>query len=332
MRGAAVNGPALQIHSVSKRYRQGGVQIRALDSVSMSVEEGQVLAVLGNNGAGKSTLMAITAGLLHADEGQVLVHGEDVAAATSRTRGEVGLAPQDDAVYPVFTCRQNLTFFGRLARLRGSELSTRVDEIAQRLLLGDVIDTKASEMSGGQRRRLHTALALMHDPSVILLDEPTVGVDIGARQQVLDFVRSLADHGAAVVYSTHQLAEVERLGANVVILEGGSVVASGSVSSIVSEFAPPLVELRFDRDDYVLPVDLVRALDEAGWDSAGHYRVVARLADEDVGVTEVVDYLGDHARGGLVGAELLPPSLESAYRRIVRGVEARSSLRSNERA
>jgi ABC-2 type transport system ATP-binding protein len=327
-----VNGPALQIQRVSKHYRQGGTIIRALESVSMSVEEGQVLAVLGNNGAGKSTLMGITAGLLHPDEGQVLVHGEDVASSTNLTRGAVGLAPQDDAVYPVFTCRENLAFFGRLAGLRGSNLSRKVDEIARRLLLGDVIDTKASEMSGGQRRRLHTALALMHDPSIVLLDEPTIGVDIGARQQVLDFVISLADHGAAVVYSTHQLAEVERLGASVVILEGGRVVASGSVSSLVSEFAPPLVELRFDRDDYALPADLVRALDEAGWHPAGHYRVVARLADDDVGVTEVVDYLGDDARGGLVGAEVVLPNLESAYRRIVRGVDARVAARASERA
>ena len=296
--------------------------VRALDSVSMSVDPGQVVALLGNNGAGKSTLMNISAGLLCADEGQVLVKGRDVASRGAVASGEVGLAPQDDAVYPVFTGRENLTFFGRLAGLRGRSLVSKVDEVAERLLLGEVIDVRASEMSGGQRRRLHTALALMHDPSVVLLDEPTIGVDIGARQQLLEFVVSLADQGAAVLYSTHQLAEVERLEANVVILEAGRVVASGPVSKLVSEFAPPLVELRFDRDHYELPFDLVQALDEAGWCSTGQYRVVARLADADVGVTEVVDHLGADARGGLIGASILRPSLESAYRRLVRSVTA----------
>jgi ABC-2 type transport system ATP-binding protein len=301
--------------------------VRALQSVSLSVDPGQVVALLGNNGAGKSTLMSIAAGLLRADEGRVVVHGHDVDSFPELARGEIGLAPQEDAVYPVFTGRENLAFFGRLAGLRGRGLATKVDEVAQQLLLGDVVDTKASEMSGGQRRRLHTALALMHDPSVVLLDEPTIGVDIGARQQVLEFVASLADQGAAVLYSTHQLAEVEQLGADVVILEGGRVVATGSVPALVSEFAPPLVDLRFDGDHYELPPDLVRALDEAGWVSSGHYRVVARLADPAVGVTEVVDHLAADTRSGLVGASIVRPDLESAYRRLIRSVGVRSPAR-----
>ncbi len=319
---------AFAVEQISKRYRQGDRSVQALENVSLAVHAGEVVALLGNNGAGKSTLMAISAGLLEPDSGSVRIGGSLRSRHSARL---VGLAPQDDAIYPVFTGRRNLEFFGRLAGLTGTDLKQRVDEIARRLLIHSVLDVKASEMSGGQRRRLHTALALMHDPRILLLDEPTVGVDIDARQEVLEFVASLADGGAAVLYSTHQLAEVERLKARVVIIDKGRVVASGTSAELIAEFAPPLVELRFDSDEYELPAEMIRALDEASWTASRQYRVTARLAAADVGVSEVVGYLPPSARAGLLAAGVIPPNLENAYRRIVRpqlqgGFEAESEV------
>jgi ABC-2 type transport system ATP-binding protein len=292
--------------------------VQALDRVSLWVDRGEVVALLGNNGAGKSTLMSIAAGLMRQDSGSIEIGAEVPQSPSEPSTVRVGLAPQEDAVYPVFTCRQNLEFFGRLAGLRSRRLAKRVAFVADQLLLSDLLEVRAAEMSGGQRRRLHAALALMHDPSVVLLDEPTIGVDIGARQQVLDFVASLAASGAAVLYSTHQLSEVERLRSRVVVLEGGRVAAAGLVDDLVQEFAPPLVDLRFDSDGYELPGDLLAALDEACWIGRGQYRVVARLSDSSVAVSEVVDHLGDSARAGLTGASIVASDLESAYRRIVR--------------
>ena len=314
---AAAGG--LLVEQVRRAYGKGPDLVQALDGVSLSVRHGEVVALLGNNGAGKSTLMSIVAGLIPTDSGRVWVEGECVTDGGGRPSRQVGLAPQEEAVYPTLTVCQNLRYFGRLSGLRGSELADRIDEVARHLSISDLQDRRASTLSGGQRRRLHTGLALMHRPTVLLLDEPTVGVDIDARAELLDFVRATAAQGAAVLYSTHQLHEVERLGASVVIIDGGRVLATGSVADLVARHAPPLVDLRFDSDDVHLPSDLMEALDEAGWTSSGQYRVVARLSDLRVGVPDVVDHLGDRARAALTGASVLPPDLETAYRRLTRG-------------
>jgi ABC-2 type transport system ATP-binding protein len=316
--GASVVAP-LVVDGVSKTYRSGDREIRALDRVSLSVDAGEIVALLGNNGAGKSTLMSIVGGLVGADSGRVTVEGECVTDGGGRPSDQLGLAPQEEALYPTLTVRKNLTYFGRLAGLKGAERAARVDEVSGHLMLRDHLDRRAGTLSGGQRRRLHTGLALMHRPTVLLLDEPTVGVDIEARAELLDFVRATAANGAAILYSTHQLHEVDRLGARVVIIDGGRILESGTAEELVARHAPPLVDLRFSTEHVDLPADLLDALDEAGWTATGQYRVVARLADPGTVVAEVIDHLGPGPQAALQGASVVAPGLETAYRRIVRG-------------
>jgi ABC-2 type transport system ATP-binding protein len=308
----------LVVDGVSKAYRTGDREIRALDGVSLRVASGEIVALLGNNGAGKSTLMSIIGGLVGADSGRVTVEGECVTDGGGRPSDQLGLAPQEEALYPTLTVRRNLTYFGRLAGLTRAELAARVEEVAGHLMLRDHLDRRAGTLSGGQRRRLHTGLALMHRPTVLLLDEPTVGVDIEARAELLDFVRATAATGAAILYSTHQLHEVEPLGARVVIIDAGRILGSGTAAELVARHAPPLVDLRFSTERVELPGDLLAALDEAGWTSTGQYRVVARLADPGTAVAEVIDHLGPAAQAVLQGASVVAPDLETAYRRIVR--------------
>ena len=163
---AVVGRPTpLVIDGVSKTYRQGDSEIRALDHVSLTVGAGEIVAILGNNGAGKSTLMSITAGLIGADDGTVTVEGERVTDHGGRPSHHLGLAPQDEAVYPLLSARKNLEYFGRLSGLRGAELAARVDEVAGHLLLRDHLDRKASTLSGGQRRRLQQSLRGASDRS-----------------------------------------------------------------------------------------------------------------------------------------------------------------------
>lgn len=181
----------------------------ALDGVSLELESGDVLALLGPNGAGKSTLISIVATLRKPDAGTVTVNGHDVVASAELVRPNLGLVTQETGLYWSLSVRENLQFFADVARLRGAEAARRMAEVAEVFELVEFLDKQVAQLSGGQARRLHSAVALMHSPPLLLLDEPTVGADIEARGRLLDAVRHLAADGTAVLYTTHYLTEVE---------------------------------------------------------------------------------------------------------------------------
>lgn len=226
---------------MTKRY--GAVV--ALRGVDLEVAAGEVVALLGPNGAGKTSLVSIVAGLRRADSGEVRVDGIDVRAHPHAARRRLGLAPQDTGIYPTLTVRDNLRFFGELAGLRRRDLARRIAAAAETLELGALLDRHARTLSGGERRRLHAAMILVHEPPLLLLDEPTTGVDVRTRSRLLDAVRDLAAGGAGVCYSTHYLAEVEQLDATVAILDAGRLVACGPLPALVAEHGEAAVELHF---------------------------------------------------------------------------------------
>src|SRR5690349_816548 len=191
----------LEITGLRKAY-QGREILRGVD---LSAAPGQIVGLLGANGAGKTTLISIVAGLRAADAGNVRVAGLDALHDRRRVAAHIGLAPQELGLYPTLSVVANLTLFGRLAGLRGVTLRHRVHETAERLGLGDQLGRRAAELSGGQKRRLHTGLALLHRPDLMFLDEPTVGADVQSRAGILDIVTSMAAAGATVVYTTHYL-------------------------------------------------------------------------------------------------------------------------------
>jgi ABC-2 type transport system ATP-binding protein len=231
----------LEVQGLSKSYGAHP----ALNAVHLEVAAGEITALLGRNGAGKTTLVSIVAGIRGADSGRVVIGGIDAFAEPRRAQAKVGFAPQDTGVYPTLSCRDNLRLFTALAGLGRRDARAAVDELAESLGLTHLLDRRAKELSGGERRRLHTAIALVGHPALVLLDEPTVGADVQTRAQVLRVVRDLARDGAAVVYSTHYFPEVVDLDASVVILERGRVLARGSVAEVVVEHSVGAVELEF---------------------------------------------------------------------------------------
>ena len=291
---------ALVATGIHKRYGS----TRALAGVDLRIDPGEIVALLGPNGAGKTTLMSIVTGLLRPDAGSVLVAGVDVMAQPARARRMLGFAGQETAVYPTLPVRENLRFAGELARLRGAPLARRVGEIAEALLLTELLERPARHLSGGEARRLHTAMALVHRPPVLLLDEPTSGVDAATRSRLLDVVRELARAGSAVCYCTHYFGEVEQLDPLVTILDRGSVVARGAMRALLAEHAESVLELRFDGT----PPEI-----------AGRRCVVS---GESVRVTcegsaaldaaTVLGMLGEQA-ARLRAVELIEPSLESVF-------------------
>jgi ABC-2 type transport system ATP-binding protein len=234
-------GAALDARGVTKAYGT----VAALRGVDVRIEPGQILALLGPNGAGKSTFISAVCGLVRPDAGSIRVAGFDPVARSLDARRHLGLAPQELAIYPTLRVRDNLTFLGELKGLRGAASRHRVGELAELLDLAPLLDRRAGDLSGGQQRRLHVAMALLSRPTVLLLDEPTAGVDVESRADILRLVRSLADDGVAVCYSTHYLPEVEALGALTVILRAGRVVARGEPHELARRHGSSSISLTF---------------------------------------------------------------------------------------
>ena len=206
----------------------------AVDDVSFHVAPGETYGLLGPNGAGKTTTIRLVCGLLSADGGEVTVGGLPVSAVARKAKAQIGYVPQDVSLYPDLTARENLAFFGRLYRLRGGELRERVDEVLDLIDLTDRADDRVETFSGGMRRRLNIGASLLHRPRLLILDEPTVGVDPQSRHAIMESIRALGSAGVSVLYTTHYMEEAERLCDRVGIIDHGRLIAEGTHRELVS--------------------------------------------------------------------------------------------------
>jgi ABC-2 type transport system ATP-binding protein len=244
-------GTMIRIDSVRKQF---GSSI-ALDGLSLEVRPGEVFGLLGPNGAGKSTTMALLTGLHRPDAGSVRVLGGDPRDAALRAR--IGLAPQSLALYEQLSARENLEFFARMFGLRGERLKQRVDAVLDVVQLSDRQRDHAGTFSGGMQRRLNLAAAIVHEPELVLLDEPTAGVDPQSRNALFDNVLALKAAGRTVVYTTHYMEEVERLCDRVAIVDHGRVLAIDSVSGLLRSHGgtPALVVERDGQSERIETAD-----------------------------------------------------------------------------
>lgn len=206
--------------------------LRAVDGVSFEAREGEIFGFLGPNGAGKTTTISMIAGLLKPDAGNVRIGEIDVWVEPNRAKRILGLAPQDLALYEDLSASENLRFWGGLYGLSGKELRARADELLARVGLADRAREAVKRFSGGMKRRLNLAAAMMHRPRFLLLDEPTAGVDPQARNAILDLVREIAREGAAILYTTHQLYEVEQICSCIAIMDHGRILKIGSMEEL----------------------------------------------------------------------------------------------------
>ena len=204
----------------------------AVDGVGFSIAAGETYGLLGPNGAGKTTTISMIAGLLEMDAGTATVGDDTITTTNVAAKAQMGLVPQDLAIYPDLTGKENLRFFGKLYAIEN--LNTRVDEVLAIIELTDRADDKAKEYSGGMKRRLNIGIGLLHRPALLILDEPTVGVDPQSRNAILDSIERLGDEGMAVLYTTHYMEEAERLCDRVAILDEGVVVAEGSRDDLIA--------------------------------------------------------------------------------------------------
>lgn len=219
----------LEATELNKHYGD----LHAVRGVSFHIDAGETYGLLGPNGAGKTTTIAMVGGLLENDGGQVLIEGEPMTVRTLDPRRKIGLVPQDLAIYPDLTGRENLTFFAQLYEITGKKLKDRVAAVLEVVGLSDRADDRAGEFSGGMKRRLNIGIGLLHEPRLLILDEPTVGVDPQSRNAILESVEALSAEGMAVLYTTHYMEEAERLATRVGIIDQGEIKAEGTRRQLV---------------------------------------------------------------------------------------------------
>ena len=220
----------LKVQNLVKNYGD----FRAVDDLSFSVEEGEIFGLLGPNGAGKSTTMNVITSLCDFGKGSVSVDGADIVKDKEKARRVIGMVPQDIALYPFLTAEENVRFFASLYGLRGTKLTSAVKEALEFVGLSDKAKMKPKKMSGGMQRRLNIACGIAHNPKLIIMDEPTVGVDAQSREHILGSIKTLRERGATVIYTSHYMNEVEDICDRILIIDHGKSVAIGTEQELIS--------------------------------------------------------------------------------------------------
>ncbi len=288
--------------SLDGLYKRFGSQT-VLDGLNLQVTRGEIVGLLGPNGCGKSTALNIVSGLLDADAGQVSINGEP---ASPKTAALVGLCPQAGALYLDLLPAENLDFFARLYGLTASQRRLRVDELMHRFDLTAHAATRVGRLSGGWQQRLNLAVALVHSPQLLLLDEPTASVDVQARLALWGLIEELRDGGMTIVLTTHQIHEAERLCSRVALMRNGRVAEVGSVLDLLARVPAQAVAVLQTRDEAAT----TRRAHALGWAVRPHAGQLLCLLPHTSSLRDVVQAID----GGEVSAvSLQPVTLEHAY-------------------
>lgn len=218
------------VKNLTKKY----VELTAVDNLSFEVEKNEIFGLLGPNGAGKSTTLSVLTTLLDLNKGDVNVNGYDIRKDKMRIKQLIGTVPQDIAVYEQLSALENVKFFASLYGLRGKRLNNAAEEALEFVGLSDRRSMKPKKMSGGMKRRLNIACGIAHGPQLIVMDEPTVGVDAQSREHILNSIRTLRDRGATIIYTSHYMNEVEEICDRIAIIDKGQMIACGTKAELVS--------------------------------------------------------------------------------------------------
>jgi ABC-2 type transport system ATP-binding protein len=288
---------------------------RAVDGVSFSIAPGETYGLLGPNGAGKTTTISMACGLLTPDAGLVTVAGEPMELREKEAKAAIGLVPQDIALYEDMTGRENLRFFGRLQRLRGADLEARIDEVLEVVGLADRAAERIDTYSGGMKRRANIAVGLLHRPQLLILDEPTVGVDPQSRNAILESVEALAGEGMSVLYTTHYMEEAERLCDRIGIIDDGRLVADGTRRQLIDRLGQgDRIEVSGEGDLAAFAGAAARLTGVLGVDTTDQ-RVTIRTTNGAAALAEVV--LAAQRSGVEIHAvAVVEPDLEDVFLRL----------------
>ncbi len=220
---------AIEVQDLHKDYGD----IHAVQGIDFTVQQGEIFSLLGPNGAGKSTTISMLSCLLEPTQGRAWVMGHSITEEPMAVKANLGVVPQEIAIYEDLSARENLTFWGKMYGLRGNQLKQRVDEILDLTELQDRQDDRVGKFSGGMKRRLNIGIALLHEPKLVIMDEPTVGIDPQSRRRILDSVKQMNARGMTVLYTTHYMEEAQELSDHIAIMDYGAIIAYGTHEELI---------------------------------------------------------------------------------------------------
>ena len=299
---------AIKVRELHKDFGE----IYAVQGVSFEVQKGEIFSLLGPNGAGKSTIISMLACLLEPTGGDALVMGHSITRDPMAVKAAIGVVPQDIALYGDLSARENLLFWGKMYGLRGAALGRRTDEVLEIVGLADRQKGKVAKYSGGMKRRLNIGVALLHTPEIVIMDEPTVGIDPQSRRNILDNVKELNRQGMTVLYTTHYMEEAQELSDHIAIMDQGQVVASGSHEELVK------IVGELDRIDLTLNAEVEQVV--ASWRAIDGVRqvtvqdgVLALLVDDSNLVLPHLFESAGAARVRITSVDIQEPNLEAVF-------------------
>lgn len=303
-----MSSPIIEVKNAVKRFGDRA----AVDGVDLSVHEGEIFGLLGPNGAGKTTILSLMVTLLIPDSGEIKICGYDLRQEARRVRPLIGFVPQEVALYPTLSARDNLTFFGRVYGLHGSALKERVASVLTLVGLSDRATDPVQTFSGGMKRRLNIASGLVHQPRILFLDEPTVGVDPQSRNFIFEHVERLHGEGMTIVYTSHYMEEVERLCNRVAIMDQGRILALDTTTGLVNRLGAGVIYLSLPRASSKRLLPEVRVLSQVRTAGEEKGRLKVETRNARLALLELIE-LCNARNVSILSLEMLEPTLESVF-------------------
>jgi len=298
----------LKIENLSKNFGS----IKAVDDISFQVNKGEVLGLLGPNGAGKSTTISIISTLIPPAKGKILFEGKNILTEPKAIRRKLGVVPQDIALYPTLTGYENLAFWGNMYGLRGSELKNRINEVAEVIGLNGRLKDKVDKYSGGMKRRLNIGAALLHKPELLIMDEPTVGIDPQSRNHILDTVLELNRQGMTIIYTSHYMEEVEHLCRRICIMDQGRIIASGTQEELVELIkGETQISLTLDKKDLSI-LEKLKEIEGVTGAEQVQEMIAVTGANVDLMLADIIAKVTEHERR-ISSIDVKKPNLEAVF-------------------
>ncbi|HMI08428.1 MAG TPA: ABC transporter ATP-binding protein [Flavobacterium sp.] len=225
--------PIIQINDLAKKYKDA--EMYSLNHFSLDIHEGEIFGLLGPNGAGKSTLISILCGLINPTSGNFTIGGMTYDKNAFEIKKIIGVVPQEYALYPTLTARENLQYFGSMYGIKGNDLKDKVVESLEFLGLLKFADKRIETFSGGMKRRINLIAGILHEPKILFLDEPTVGVDVQSKNAIIEYLQKLNSHGTTIIYTSHHLTEAEHFCTDIAIVDRGRVFAKNTPQALIAQ-------------------------------------------------------------------------------------------------